>query len=77
MFPLSNRMVLLTSIGHAFIFSLAVSGAVQLVASLLGSPLSPEAANRIFFYSCVVTAPPAAYFKIARLMLPASIQQAS
>ncbi len=77
MFPLSKRMLIVTSIGHAVLLSLALSGAAKIISGLLGTPISPDTGNTVFLVSVLITAPPFAYFKIARLMLPADLQRAA
>ena len=62
---------MVSSVGHAFLFSLALSGLVRIVASLLGSPLPSGTAGSVFLVSCLITAPLAAYFNIAARMLNA------
>jgi len=77
MFPMPNYMVVIASIGHAILFSLAVSGGARIVSWLLGTPISNEMANSIFGFTALLTMPPAGYFKIARFVMPAPNEQAS
>lgn len=77
MFPLPNYMVVIASIGHAILFSLAVSGGARIVSWFLGAPISNDTANTIFGITALITMPPAGYFKIARFVMPAPKEQPS
>lgn len=70
MFPLPKYLVVIASMGHAVILSLAVSGIVKIVSGLMAMPVSQETAGNVFLISCLITVPPAGYFQVARLMLP-------
>lgn len=75
MFPMPNYLVVICSMGHAILFSLALSGAVRIISGLLGMPISNDTANSIFGITALVTMPPAGYFKIARFVIPPVKQQ--
>ena len=69
MIQLSKRMQIVSSIGHAVLFSLALVGGVRIVGGLLGQPISSPMAGNIFAISCLLTAPFAAYFNIAQIFV--------
>lgn len=65
----SKRFLLVASIGQAVLFSLALAGVVELTATALGMPISTSSTGRIFLLSSLLTAPLAAYYNTAGLIV--------